>query len=384
MVDYQLAQLIKEPTRVKQPLIDVFIMNKEDNISHSGVYTLSISDHNLIYAVRRTGLPRGQPKFIQSRNFKHFNEENFLTDLKNASWPVIKSGMEMNSAWNAEKDIFLNIVDKHAPRRVMRVRNKPAPWLNSQLKEEMYERDWLKKKASETQRPDVWKAYKTKKLTVNKKVKKTKKDYYKHQIEGASGNLKATWKILNDLMGKKSDSTQINDLKTENSGPLSDPEKIAEYLNIHFTNVGPKLASEIPTMDCDVNPADSQQRVNSSFELKEVTISDVFKKLQEVNVAKATGHDSIPNKILKIAALVISISLADLFNLSITTNTFPDDWKVTKVFPLFKSDERNDPNNFRPISVLLAIARVFERLVYEQIYAYFTENNLIQPLTVWV
>ena len=45
--------------------------------------------------------PGGQPKFIQSRNFKRFNEENFLTDLENASWPDIKSGMEMNSAWNA-------------------------------------------------------------------------------------------------------------------------------------------------------------------------------------------------------------------------------------------------------------------------------------------
>ena len=150
---------------------------------------------------------------------------------------------------------------------------------------------------------------------------------------------------------------------------MSDPEKIAEYLNIHFTNVGPKLASEIPTVDCDVNPGDSQQRVNCSFELNEVTIPDVFKKLQEVN------------KILKIPApvILISLSLADLFNLSITTNTFPDDWKVAKVFPLFKSGERNDPNNFRPISVLPTIARVFERLVYEQMYAYFTENNLIQP-----
>ena len=115
------------------------------------------------------------------------------------------------------------MVDKHAPRRVMRVRNKPAPWLNSQSKEEMYEPDWLKKKVSETQRPDVWKAYKTKKLTVNKKVQKTKKDYYKHQIERASGNLKATWKILNDRIGKKSDSTRINYLTTENSGPSSDP-----------------------------------------------------------------------------------------------------------------------------------------------------------------
>ena len=83
--------------------------------------------------------------------------------------------MEMNSAWNAWKDIFLNIVEKHGPRRVMRVRNKPAPRLNSQLKEEMYEPDWLKKKTSETQRPDVWKAYKTKNLTVNFKEKRQRR-----------------------------------------------------------------------------------------------------------------------------------------------------------------------------------------------------------------
>ena len=48
----------------------------------------------------------------------------------------------------------------------------------------------------------------------------------------------------------------------------------------------------------------------------------------------------------------------ELFNLSISTSTFPDDWKVAKVFALFKSAERNDPNNFRPISVLPTIARV--------------------------
>ena len=83
--------------------------------------------------------------------------------------------MGVNSAWNAWKDIFLNIVDKNAPTRVMRVRNKPAPWLNSQLKEEIYERDWLKKKASEMQRPDVWKAYKTKNLTVNLKEKRQRR-----------------------------------------------------------------------------------------------------------------------------------------------------------------------------------------------------------------
>ena len=173
MVDYQLVQSIKEPTRVNdksQTLIDVFIMNKEDNISYSGVYTLSISDHNLIYAVRKISLP------LSLSNRGILNEENFLTDLENASWPVIENGMEINSVWNAWKNTLLNIVDKHAPRRVIRVRNKSASWLNSQLKGEMYERDWLKEKASETQRPDDWKAYQCKKLMVNEKVQKTKKD----------------------------------------------------------------------------------------------------------------------------------------------------------------------------------------------------------------
>ena len=146
------------------------------------------------------------------------------------------------------------------------------------------------------------------------------------------------------------------------------------------TNVGPKLASEIPTVECDVNPVDSRKCVNSTFELKEVTIPGVFKELQEVNVAKATGYDNIPNKILKITAPVISKSSADLFNISITTNTFPDDsWEVAKVFPPFKSGEHNDPSNFRPISVLPTVATVFERLVYEQMHIYLTENNLIQP-----
>ncbi|CAH3157596.1 unnamed protein product, partial [Porites lobata] len=96
-------------------LLLMYLLRKRKIIFLIREYPLSIRDHNLIYAVRKIGLPRGQPKFIPSRHSKLFNEENFLTDLKNASWPVIKSAI-------------LNVVDKHAPRRVMRVRNKRAPW----------------------------------------------------------------------------------------------------------------------------------------------------------------------------------------------------------------------------------------------------------------
>ena len=67
-------------------------------------------------------------------------------------------------------------------------------------------------------------------------------------------------------------------------------------------------------------------------------------------------------KILKLSALVIYRQLTDLSNLPIKRLEFPDDWKRSKVFPLFKAGERKNPSNYRPILVLSTVSRVFERL----------------------
>ena len=80
-----------------------------------------------------------------------------------------------------------------------------------------------------------------------------------------------------------------------------------------------------------------------------------------------------------VAAPVIYKQLTDLFNLSLKCREFPDDWKLAKVSPVFKAGERKDPNNYRPISVLSTISRVFERLVYEQIYHYLITNDILDP-----
>jgi len=112
---------------------------------------------------------------------------------------------------------------------------------------------------------------------------------------------------------------------------------------------------------------------DTNFHLKKVEPSRVLKLLNGVNVRKATGIDKIANIILKIAAPVIYGSLTNIFNLSIASNVFPSDWKVTKISPVFKSGNKSEAKNNRPISVLPTIARVFERLVFEQLYSYFSE-----------
>ena len=75
--------------------------------------------------------------------------------------------------------------------------------------------------------------------------------------------------------------------------------------------------------------------------------------------------------------IVRFIALSIIFNLSLETNSFPNDWKTATVTPVFKTGDRCDPNNYRPISVISAIARIFEKLVFEQLENYLTKNKLL-------
>ena len=90
------------------------------------------------------------------------------------------------------------------------------------------------------------------------------------------------------------------------------------------------------------------------------------------------GHDNDrPAKLIRKCPDLIANSLCTIFNRSITCGIFPDEWKCSKVIPLFKQGERFDLNNYRPISVTPIIAKVLERIVYNQLYGYLTMNNLI-------
>ena len=84
-----------------------------------------------------------------------------------------------------------------------------------------------------------------------------------------------------------------------------------------------------------------------------------------------------PTKTLKETADIIGPSLTDIFNFSVLTKVFPVDLKIGKVAPVYKSGDKDDLNNYRPISVLPTMARVFENILYGQVYEYFTSHKLL-------
>ena len=87
------------------------------------------------------------------------------------------------------------------------------------------------------------------------------------------------------------------------------------------------------------------------------------------------GTDCIANHFLAIGLPIISDSLCDIFNLSIVIGVFPDSWKIARVTPIVKSGKTDDPSNYRPISVLPVLSRIFEKLIFNQLYKYLGTNK---------
>ena len=99
--------------------------------------------------------------------------------------------------------------------------------------------------------------------------------------------------------------------------------------------------------------------------------------MNKIKPSHGSGVDNIASYFLKVAFPAISDSLCDIFNLSLSSGVFPDSRKVARVSPIFKEGLSDDRSNYRPISVLPAASRLFEKLVYDQLYRYLDENKLI-------
>ena len=117
--------------------------------------------------------------------------------------------------------------------------------------------------------------------------------------------------------------------------------------------------------------------VSSSFSLSPLNKEKVLKAFSKVKTSNGFGTDMISSFFLKTGIEILAASLIQLFNWSMSVGHFPDNWKTARVAPIFKKGSTQDKSNYRPISVLPVVSRLFEKLVFDQLYSYFNDNKLI-------
>ena len=375
---FGLSQLITEPTRVTQhssTLIDLCLTNCPDKISKSGVINIGISDHSAIYFTRKVAHFRpNMHKNVEVRQLKNFNEADFVRDLRMIDWNSVTTHNNPNDMWDVWKHLLACVIDKHAPLRTKRVKNKRSPWITNELLREMRTRDFLKKKAASTNDHSIWKQFKDARNKANNSVKKAKRKYFSDNLDANKSDPRKTWRLINELQFRQNKSTKVSQVKTGNQ-VFTSPGDIAEAFNNHFTNIGQSLAQEIPISEID--PLAYVSPVEGVFSFQRINAQKVIKLLKAIDVSKATGLDKIPIRFLKIATEVVAPSLTGIFNQSLVTGIFPSDWKMAKVSPIFKNGSKSDLNNYRPISVIPTVAKIFEKIIYDQLYQYLSDNGLL-------
>ena len=140
---------------------------------------------------------------------------------------------------------------------------------------------------------------------------------------------------------------------------LNDELDIANSFNEYFRNVASTLLENRSSPGIQ-QPVPQSQTPSKIFSLPTINEWDMLKALSTMNQTKATGIDNIPAKALKIVAPHISMILAKIFNLSYSTGHFPSSFNVAKVTPIFKGGCKTKRDNYRPISVLPCISKIFE------------------------
>ena len=116
-----------------------------------------------------------------------------------------------------------------------------------------------------------------------------------------------------------------------------------------------------------VNPTDT-------FSFEKVNQSQIEKEIMNLNPKKAAGADFIPPNVIKDSVTVIKSSLTQIYINSVEECIFPSDLKYANVTPLFKKDNNTNKENYRPISILPSISKIFERLMFQQVTTYVSNK----------
>ena len=224
-----------------------------------------------------------------------------------------------------------------------------------------------------------WRLYQSFRNRVNIEIRKNKTSYFREKnAECNKNDAKNTWKLINSLMSRNNKSNLIKEIKVDDQ-IISENNEIAEAFNDYFINIGTKLASDVTRLSSNnVNTYLKLPDSDSpSFHFTYIPVENVLTTLRYLKVSKSTGTDKIPAKMLRIAADVIAPSLTFIFDLSLSTGIFVDDWKNARVTPIHKDDSKLVTGNYRPISVLPIISKIFEQEIFQQLYKYMNKNNLI-------
>uniref|UniRef100_A0A8C7Q8L7 Reverse transcriptase domain-containing protein n=1 Tax=Oncorhynchus mykiss TaxID=8022 RepID=A0A8C7Q8L7_ONCMY len=376
-----LTQIINEPTRYLPKalntgtLIDIILTNFPSKYT-SAVFNQDLS---LIACIRNGSAVKRPPLITVKRSLKHFSEQAFLIDLAGVSWKDIDLIPSVEDAWIFFLNAFLTILNKHAPFKKCRTRNRYSPWFSPDLTALNQHKNIIWRSALASNSPRDMQLFREVRNHYTQAVRKVKASFFKQKFASCNTNSKKFWDTVKSMENKNTSSQLPTALKIGNT-VTTDKSTIIENFNKHFSTAGHAFHLATPTPVNSTAPPTATRPSLPHFSFSQIHSADVLKELQNLDPYKSARLDNLDPFFLKLSAEIVATPITSLFNLSFVSSEIPKDWKAAAVIPLFKGGDSLDPNCYRPISILPCLSKVFESQVNKQITDHFESHHTFSAM----
>ena len=380
------------PTRfsdLRCTLIDNFLCKLSPAIldSSAAIFTNNISDHQLyILVVPNLSNTIKVPKYTNIL-WDANSTPNFKADISKAN-VFAKLNPDISANPNENYDILEKIIvhniNKHFPRRQVKFnkyKHKKNTWITKGILHSIKFRDNLYRELKKAcPNSDIYSTIKVNLRTYNKILKRNillaKQMHYKIKFDKYKNDIKGTWGVIRDILNKTHGKKDYPEQFNLNGVHESNRIIIANNFNEYFTNIGEELASKITDPVGKSHTDYLHSPCESRLNFTTVNENVVAKIIESLKTKSSCGDDGLSTKLLKEIKNETCSSITLIVNQMITTGIFPDSLKIAKIIPIFKKGDIEIIENYRPISILPAISKIFEKILSLQIHEYFQSKHL--------
>ena len=388
---YCLKNLVKDPTCYKNAdnpsCIDLILTNRERQFQKTTVVETGLSDfHKMTVTILKSFFKKTPAKIISYRDYKTFSQTDFRRELHQyfTNYNVYKLSNDKFV------NIFMGIFNKHAPLKQKYVRANQGPFMTKEFRKAIMIRSNLRHKFNRYNTKSAESAYKKQRNLCSYLLRKIKRDYYSSLDPSNVTDNKKIWKMVKPLFSDKFLSNEIITL-VEGNEIIQDNNKVSEVFNDFFSNAVTKLNIQVNNelLNDTISVTDPIQKailkyknhpsimkikekyvLGDKFLFHHVSLVDVETEIRLLNSSKACPKDTIPPNIIKDNIDILSYKFLHDYNNLIDSATFPINLKNADITPAHKKDDRTKKQNYRPVSILPAISKIYERLLYDQINIY--------------
>ena len=374
--------LINQPTRITKntaTLIDnIFTNDIKDSACTKGIFYTDITDHFPVFYIDSNFQNNVETEYIYKRFFSDDNVKTFRDILSDSNLDNILTLSDPQTCMTILHEALCKAHNIAFPLKKIRLKYRNRkPWLTDALKTSIKRKNVLYIALRKHYSPEKETYYKRYKNQLSKIVREAERKHYLNLLTKEKDNFKKSWNVLKEIINKnKQHNKQAHFI--HNNIKYTKPADISEKFNDYFVNIGPTLASKITNVSDSAHPCLNKHFSNNFFltPTDSVEVNELVKTLK----LSSPGHDNITSNVLQSAIDIIGPSLAHTINASFSTGVFPKELKISNVIPLFKSGESSMFTNYRPVSLLSTLSKVFEKLFYKRLLSFLKKYNILYSL----